>query len=389
MVILNVADPIAAVAPHTVDGSEQLIRALDAGLTREAHESVIVARVGSRVTGALYPLPIIGGHDSNNAIAKAQHCTRRAIQKALRERAVDVIHLHGVDALQYLPESSVPIFLTMHLPLWSYPRELFDVAASGLQLICVSEDQRRRTPRDDVPLDVICGGVDLQRFFPRPAKEGYVVLLGLICPETGMDLALRAAHSAGVAVRIAGHVLPHSDHEGYFDEVVLPLLDQERQLIGPVAGADRRELLARARAVIVPSQFDETTSVTVMEALASGTPVVATRRGALPSLVEDGITGWLADDVDAMAEALRRVDEISPVACRAAAEDRFDVRRTRAAYLARYTRARAGNPHGRDIARRRVDLRVSDRTSESWLMAFGGRRREVMEPRMGIEPTTC
>ncbi|MEZ0314930.1 MAG: glycosyltransferase [Myxococcota bacterium] len=390
MVILNVADPRSTIAPCAVDGSEQLIKTLDSALAREGHSSRVVARFGTAVRGVLYPLPLIGGRHASTALVKAQECIKRAIDKALRESAVDVIHVHSAEALQCLPDVALPTFLTLHQPLADYPEELFENAGKRLELVCVSEDQRRRFGRDDVPLDIIPLGVELQRFAPRAAKQSYAVLMGPIFPASGIELALRAARAAGVAVRLSGQVLPVAEHEEYFDQVILPLLDDERQFIGPLDGAGRRELLARARVLMVPSQFDAATSIHVMESLASGTPVIATRRGALASLVEDGITGWLADDVEAMAVALRRIDEISGAACRAAAEDRFDVRRTRGAYLARYTRARLGKPAGRDGRRRRGELRVAERVTDGWLRALRAvREGDEMEPRMGIEPTTC
>ena len=116
----------------------------------------------------------------------------------------------------------------------------------------------------------------------------------------------------------------------------MPRLDRRRRYLGPVGFIRKRRLLAAARCLLVPSLVAETSSLVAMEAAACGTPVIAFRSGALPEVVEDGRTGFLVDDVDGMAEAIRRVDRIDPAACREAARRRFSNRRMAAAYLDRY-----------------------------------------------------
>lgn len=108
--------------------------------------------------------------------------------------------------------------------------------------------------------------------------------------------------------------------------------------IGPVAGKAKRQLLAEARCLLVPSTVPETSSLVAMEALASGTPVMAFRSGALPEIVEHGVTGWIVDDVAGLAEVIGRAREIDPAICRRAACERFPVERTTAAYLDLYHR---------------------------------------------------
>jgi glycosyltransferase involved in cell wall biosynthesis len=98
----------------------------------------------------------------------------------------------------------------------------------------------------------------------------------------------------------------------------------------------KRQLLASARAVLIPSRVAETSSLVAMEALACGTPVIAYRSGALPEIVDDGVTGFVVDGVDGLVRALERIDEIDRRRCRAEAERRFDAREMAARYLALY-----------------------------------------------------
>ena len=108
----------------------------------------------------------------------------------------------------------------------------------------------------------------------------------------------------------------------------------------------KRELFARARAVIVPSLIDETSSLVAMEALASGTPVIAMRRGALPEIVDDSVTGFLVSSADEMADAIRAVSAIDPHACRAAAELRFRAETMLSSYEAMYETQKSRKPVG-------------------------------------------
>jgi glycosyltransferase involved in cell wall biosynthesis len=125
----------------------------------------------------------------------------------------------------------------------------------------------------------------------------------------------------------------------YWCEEVAPLVDGEWvRWIGSVDGLRRRDLLAQARALVAPVLWDEPGATAALEALASGTPVVALRRGALAAIVQDGATGFLAEDETGLIAALRRLDELDPAACRRHAEERFSAARMADGYLSAYER---------------------------------------------------
>src|SRR5690606_12917686 len=128
----------------------------------------------------------------------------------------------------------------------------------------------------------------------------------------------------------------------YFEEAIRPRLCARRRFVGRVGGARKRELFAGARCVLIPSRVAETSSLVAMEALASGTPVVAYRAGALAELVEHGVTGYLVDGVDEMAGAARASAELDRAACRRAAERRFSAASMIDTYLALYAALAAG-----------------------------------------------
>ncbi|MEZ0312161.1 MAG: glycosyltransferase family 4 protein [Myxococcota bacterium] len=336
MNLLSVADPFAIVGSNAVGGVEQLIAALDSALVEAGHTSLVIAAEGSRCDGELIGLPVSEAVTDDGAAA-ALEALRALIERTLDEYTIDVVHVHGHDVLGAMPRGDVPVLATLHQPPAWYPTRVFAHQQPSMRFTCVSHNQRRSFFAD-APVEVIPDGVDLTLFAPVANKDDYVVSLGRICPQKGFHLALEAARLARVSAKLAGAISPYPSHLQYFRDSIVPRLDGERAFVGAVGGLRKRVLLARARALIVPSLIDATSSLAAMEALACGTPVIAMRRGALPEIVEHGVTGFLVDGFLDMVDAITNVSSISPEACRAAAERRFDGRRMKRAYLELYER---------------------------------------------------
>ncbi len=336
--VLSVAYPLARVSPDSTGGSEQVLSALDRALVAAGHRSIVVAPVGSRVEGRLAPIPWTGGLLDEAAKAAAQAANRDAIAGVLCREPVDVVHLHGIDFDRYLPAPGPPVLATLHLPPDWYPPEALRPARPRTWLNCVSAAQHAACPPSPNLVDPIENGVPVGRFAARHAKRGFALFLGRICPEKGVHLALRAAHRADVPLVVAGELYPYAAHRAYFDTEVRPLLDARRRFVGPVGFARKRRLLTAARCLLAPSLAAETSSLVVREAAACGTAVVAFPNGALRAAVEEGRSGFLVPDADAMADAILRAATIDPEHCRALARERFDEGAMAARYLALYAR---------------------------------------------------
>ena len=337
LTVLSVAFPFAPVSADVAGGAEQVLHALDAALVRAGHRSIVIARKGSTVAGALLPLDLPDGPIDDAARALAHQPCREAIREALARFPVDLVHLHGLDFHAYLPPPGPPVLVTLHLPLEWHPEGALTPARPGTYLHGVSWSQHRTAPPGVHLLPPIENGVPVDRLEARHVKKrGFALCLGRICPEKGYHLALDATRAAGVPLLIAGTLFPYGEHERHFHEDIAPRLDRRHRWLGPVGFLAKRRLLTAARCLLVPSLCPETSSLVVMEALACGTPVVAFPNGALPEIVEPGRTGFLVPDVAAMAEAIHAAAHLDPETCRAVARERFSAARMTARYLERY-----------------------------------------------------
>ena len=332
LTVLNVAFPLAPVSRGTAGGSEQVVSMLDSGLLAAGHRSIVLACSGSECRGIFVTIPAAQGQLEGRAHETACQQYREMIRFALARFPIDVVHLHGIDALKYLPEPGPPLVITLHLPPEWYPPELFGLSRPDTHLVCVSKSQARRCPAE-ARIRVIENGICLEDFWPAKNKCDYVIAMGRICPEKGFHLALDAATQVGIPLLLAGTVFAYSAHEDYFRREIQPRLGHLHQFVGSVAGDQKRELLAGARCLLAPNLAEETSSLVAMEALASGTPVVAFRRGALPEIVEHERTGYLVDSFAEMCDAIVAANRLDPSICRQSAEARFSADRMIGEYL--------------------------------------------------------
>jgi glycosyltransferase involved in cell wall biosynthesis len=332
LTILQVAYPFAPVGPDAVGGAEQILHQIDRALVRAGWNSVVIACAGSRIDGTLVPTPALPALLDDTAKHAAWRRHRHTIEEVIASQEIDVVHLHGVDFLEYLPRSKARVLATLHLPPDWYDASVYGL---GIRLACVSQHQHAACPASSAEIAVIANGVDLDQFVVA-RKRRFALCLARICPEKGVHLALEAARLADMPFALGGQVFPYAAHEEYFRHRVAPLLDRRRRFLGPVGLRRKRRLLAAARCLLVPSEVSETSSLVAMEALASGTPVIAFRRGALPEIVEHGRTGFLVDSVEEMAAAIDEAGSLDPALCRATARRRFSAERMTADYLRLY-----------------------------------------------------
>jgi glycosyltransferase involved in cell wall biosynthesis len=341
LTVLNIAYVFAPVGPDTVGGAEQVLSALDRALVAAGHQSLVIACAGSKTAGRLLATGPLPPEFTEDLRRRAQAMHRCRIEEALRTWPVDVVHCHGHDFADYLPPLGVRTLVTLHLPIDHYPPEALSACRPGRYFNCVSASQRQSFPETNAMLPEIPNGVPAGRLRARHARRGFALAMGRLCAEKGFHCALDAAALAQTPLLIAGEVYPYGAHERYFAEEIRPRLGQATRFLGKLDFARKRRFLTAARCLLVPSLVAETSSLVAMEAIACGTPVIAFRAGALPEIVESGVTGFLVDDIEEMAEAIDAADGLDRERCRSAARRRFSVERMTERYFALYHRLAA------------------------------------------------
>jgi glycosyltransferase involved in cell wall biosynthesis/CelD/BcsL family acetyltransferase involved in cellulose biosynthesis len=306
-----------------------MVALLHDALVREGHRSIVL---GDLRGPGRRPRSV---ERSLDADLDAEDTHRAAIARVLDGTRVDVVHMHGVDFVDLLPAEGT-VLATLHGSPSAYPPEAFTLGRPDTHLHCISASQRRACPPGARLLDDIPYGIAVERYGPAAQRDDFAVSIGRMCPEKGFHLALDAARLAGMPLLLAGVVQRRAVHRAYFLHHIAPRLDPTRRFLGAIDFDKKCSVLSRARCLLVPSLAPETSSIVAMEALASGTPVIAFPAGALAEIVEPGRTGFLVESVEEMADAMRRVDEIDRDACRQAAVERFSAGRTARRYLDRY-----------------------------------------------------
>jgi glycosyltransferase involved in cell wall biosynthesis len=329
MRIAQLAPTFERVPPDGYGGTELIVHLLTEELVRRGHDVTLYASGDSRTSARLRsvtPTPMRYG-DVRGPLRHAEYLQLANAQRCFLDAAAgefDVIHNHaGIEGLVLGAWSTTPVLTTNHnsfVPetdrIWdAYPWAHNSLSAASAATFPVGG-----------ALAPIYNGIDVASFPFGTESSGYLLFLGRFSPEKGAARAIAAARAAGRPLVLAGKV--DAIDAGHFATEIEPYIDGSRiRYVGEADGPTKRRLLANADALLFPIDWQEPFGLVMVEAFASGTPVIGFRRASVPEVVEDGVTGYVVDDVAGMADAIARLGQIDRRACRSAAESRFTVER--------------------------------------------------------------
>ena len=337
MKIAQVAPLWESVPPKLYGGTERIVSYVTEELVRMGHDVTLFAS-GDSETAARLEAVCPQALRLNTGIFN-----RDAPMIMLQERALgavgdfDVVHSH-LDFLGFplARRNSVPVVTTLHGRLDLPELEPVFREYSEMPLVSISHAQRR-------PLSWANWQATIHHGLPRdlytfhPQSQGYLAFLGRISPEKRPDQAIEIAKRTGLPLRIAAKVDP-ADLQNYRSEIE-PLLDHRLvEFIGEISDAEKDDFIGNALALVCPYDWPEPFGLVLIEALACGTPVLAYRRGSIPEVIDDGITGFVCESLAEMADAVKRLQLIDRRRCRSAFEERFTVDRMARDYVALYER---------------------------------------------------
>jgi glycosyltransferase involved in cell wall biosynthesis len=341
MRIALVASPFISVPPSHYGGTELFIAQLAEGLASKGCEVIVYANGESRLNTEVRWLYERGEWPINGELyanLKDINHNAWAIRDAWDE--ADIIHLNNVPGLAFSRFDGPKFVYTIHHP---YKRELSDFYAHypQVQYVTISDFQLKR---ESMPrLHTIHHGVDTSAYQLRDSKQEYLCFLGRIAPLKGTHTAIEVAQRCGIPLKIAGEVQPM--FRDYFESKIKPRIDGKFiEYVGTADLKTKNELLGNAMAMLFPIQWEEPFGLVMIEAMATGTPVVAFPGGAVSEIVRDGVSGSVCRSLDEMVECVSRIQgKFSPAALRGYVEDYFSTNRMVSSYAALYQEILAGS----------------------------------------------
>lgn len=327
-----VAPPFYSVPPRSYGGIELIIAVLADGLSKLGHDVHLVATGDSTapsVRHTTYPIAQTGR--PGKTVPELYHVL--AAYEYLDGR-VDVIHDHTIAGpVLCAHRVAVPVLMSLHDAPVGDVRRLYDEAAKQSTLVAVSETQRRLA--GDLPVHaLIPHGLPVEWYPASGSSPAYLVWIGRFSPEKGVHDAIRFAQAAAVPLKLAGRIVP--TQQAYFEARIRPLLSSRVEYVGEVDHAEKVQLLRNAIGLLNPFTWHEPFGIVMIEALLSGVPVIARRRGAAQEIVRHGVDGYLCDVDEEFRDAIKCVASLDRARIRNAAIGRFSAERMITRYVEAY-----------------------------------------------------
>jgi glycosyltransferase involved in cell wall biosynthesis len=348
-----VVPPWYELPPSGYGGIELICAALVDALCTRGHD-VTVFGAGLRTGTAARFVSTVGEPQFGRlgeAMPDALHAAR--VSRLLADAQFDVIHDHSLSGPLTAGHRNAPTVVTVHGPAEGELGDYYAALGEHIHPVAISDSQRRQRPELRWAA-TIHNAIDPAQFVAMRNADGPVLWLARFSPDKGPDLAIKACREAGLPLVLAGKC-NESSEQRYLDEVIRPMLGEDVELVVNGDRPTTNRLLTEARCLIMPIRWHEPFGMVMIEAMASGTPVVALRRGSVAEIIRHGTTGWICDDPAELPKALGRVNELDPDECVAHARSAFGAQRMARRYERVYRQAIV-NARPRRGARRQTAL---------------------------------
>jgi len=336
--IAQVSPLFESVPPKLYGGTERVVSYLTEELVAQGHDVTLFASADSVTTARLSPVCDRSLRLDRGCVDQMAHHVRQIEEVYRRVNDFDVLHFH-IDYLHYPVSSRIGAarLTTLHgrldlsdlPPLYrAFPRE---------PVVSISDAQRTPMPWLNWQSTIYHGLPNrLLRF--RPGQGKYLAFLGRISPEKRPDRAIELAQRTGFPLKIAAKV-DRADKE-YYEARIKPLLKDNPivEYIGEIGEAEKGSFLGDAAGLLFPIDWPEPFGLVMIEAMACGTPVLAWRGGSVPEIIDDGVTGFIVDDMEQAEAALGDLVTLDRRRCRATFEERFSASRMARDYIEAYRR---------------------------------------------------
>jgi glycosyltransferase involved in cell wall biosynthesis len=326
--------------PRGYGGTELVVHLLHTELRRMGHHVTVFGAEGSEA-GVTMLADAAWSRDLGGPAEAARQATYLArVYAAMAGRRFDVIHDHtGFEGLLLALQSGLaPVVVhTIHGELTEPMCTFYKEVDERARLCAISLSQAASAPGIKLA-GIVHNAVEVPAAPSSGTHERYLIEVARIIPDKGQHLAIEVARRAGRKLILAGKVERTAEGMRYFEEQVEPFLSPTVEYYPNVAGVQKTKLISRAAAGIFPLQWAEPFGLAMVECMVAGTPVLALRTGSTPELIEEGVTGFLAEDVDGLVAGANRLDEIDRVRCATVARERFSPRHMAERYVAVYRR---------------------------------------------------
>jgi glycosyltransferase involved in cell wall biosynthesis len=326
------------VPPTGYGGIEWVVSLLADGLVEAGHDVTLFASGDSHTKAKLAsvyetaPSELIG-----RSLPEIHH----ALACYERQDEFDIVNDHsGLPAAAIGGALRTRVVHTIHGPLDGEGGVIYEqIAKVSSRVGYISLSLNQRKPKPDLPwVANIPNALDFSLYPVKPHPGEYLLFLGRMSPDKGCHRAIAVATETGLPLKIAGKNREAKERE-YFEQYVEPHLNERIEYLGEVTHGQKVELLQDARATLFPIEWEEPFGLVMIESMACGTPVIATRWGAVPEVIEHGRSGIIVEHDREMAGALDAADRLDPMELRAYAEERFSPERMVAAYVDCYRSA--------------------------------------------------